>query len=87
MKTIITIGRQYGSGGREVGKLLSEALQIPFYDEELVDMAAQTANIHPEVAKKADERATDSLLYALITNGGLRGVSDAMAYEDRKSVV
>ncbi len=81
MKTIITIGRQYGSGGREVGKLLSEALQIPFYDEELVDMAAKTANIHPDVAKKADERATDSLLYALITNGGLRSVSDAMAYE------
>ncbi len=81
MKTIITIGRQYGSGGREVGKLVSEALNIPFYDEELVDMAAKTSNIHPDVAKKADERATDSLLYALITNGGLRGVSDAMTYE------
>lgn len=81
MNSIITIGRQYGSGGREVGKKLSEALNIPFYDEEILEMVVKTTNMHPDVVKKADERATDSLLYSLITGGGLRGVSDAMQYE------
>lgn len=81
MNSIITIGRQYGSGGREVGKKLSEALNIPFYDEEILEMVVKSTNMHPDVVKKADERATDSLLYSLITGGGLRGVSDAMQYE------
>ncbi len=81
MKTIITIGRHYGSGGREVGKKLGELLGIPCYDEEIVDMVAEKANIHPDVVKKVDEKATDSFLYSLIASGGLRGVSDAMHYE------
>ncbi len=81
MKTIITIDRQYGSGGREVGKKLSEMLGIPLYDEEIVEMAAKDSNMHPDVVKKADEKATNSLLYSLITSGGLRGVSDAMQYD------
>lgn len=81
MKTIITIGRQYGSGGKEVGKKVAEALGIPCYDEEIVDMVAEAANMHPDIVKKVDEKATNSFLYSLITSGGLRGVSDAMQYE------
>ncbi len=81
MKTIVTIGRQYGSGGREVGKKLSELLGIPLYDEEIVEMVAKDSKLHLDVVKKADEKATDSLLYSLITSGGLRGVSDAMQYD------
>lgn len=81
MKTIVTIGRHYGSGGREVGKKLSEMLGVPCYDEEIVHIVADKANMHPDVVKKADEKATDSFLYSLITSGGLRGVSDAMHYE------
>ncbi|MDD6734978.1 MAG: cytidylate kinase-like family protein [Clostridiales bacterium] len=81
MKKLITVGRQYGSGGGEVGKKLAEALNIPFYDSELVEMAAKESDMHPDVVKQADEKATDSLLYSLITGGGLRGVSDAMQYD------
>lgn len=81
MAKLITIGRQFGSGGRAVGKKLAKELDIPFYDDEIVRKAAQESDLHPEVVKAADERATDSLLYSLITGGGLRGVSDAMQYE------
>lgn len=81
MKTIITIGRQYGSGGKEVSKKLSEKLGIPFYDDQLADDVAEAVNAHPDVVKKVDERATNSLLYTLVSGGGLRGISDVIQYE------
>ena len=40
-KTIITISRQFGSGGREIGKKIAEQLGIPFYDKELIEIAAK----------------------------------------------
>lgn len=81
MKTIITIGRQYGSGGREISKKLSEKLGIPFYDDELADAVAEAVKAHPDVVKKVDEKATNSLLYTLVSGGGLRGISDVVQYE------
>lgn len=81
MKTIITIGRQYGSGGKEVSKKLSEKLGIPFYDDEFADDVAESVNAHPDVVKKVDEKATNSLLYTLVSGGGLRGISDVIQYE------
>lgn len=81
MKTIITIGRQYGSGGKEISKKLSEKLGIPFYDDEFAEGVAEAVNAHPDVVKKVDERATNSLLYTLVSGGGLRGISDVIQYE------
>lgn len=71
---VITIGRQYGSGGREFGKKLAETLGIAFYDNDLVKMAAEKSNISPEISKQADEKATNSLLYSLATGGSFRGM-------------
>lgn len=65
MKSVITIGRQYGCGGREIGKVLSERLGIPFYDKELIDYASSQSGINAEVLQQYDERATNSLLYSL----------------------
>ena len=45
MNTVITIGRQYGSGGRELGQILAKRLGFEFYDEELVTMAAEKNKI------------------------------------------
>ena len=45
MSLIITIGRQFGSGGRDVGEKVAEYFNIPFYDKELVELAAQKSNI------------------------------------------
>ena len=47
--TIITISRQYGSGGREIGKKLAEELEIPFYDKELLSRAAKDSGICEEL--------------------------------------
>lgn len=62
---IITITRQYGSGGHEVGKLLSEKLGIGFYDKELISIAAKESGVSPEIFEKADEKPVNSLLYSL----------------------
>lgn len=64
---IITITRQFGSGGREIGKALAEALNISFYDKELISLAAKESGICPEVFEQVDEKATNSLLYSLST--------------------
>ena len=55
MNTIITIGRQYGSGGRELGQILAKKLGFEFYDEELVTMAAEKNNMHKDILKAVDE--------------------------------
>ena len=64
-KIIITIGRQYGSGGRYVGKKLAEQLGIAFYDKELINLASKESGICGEFFEKADERNSGSLLKAL----------------------
>ena len=46
--SIITISRQYGSGGRQIGTDLAELLGIPFYDKALFEEAARTSGIHPD---------------------------------------
>lgn len=73
--TIITIGRQCGSGGREIGKKLAEKLGVPFYDKELLRMAAENSGIAPENFDAYDEVPTNSLLYYLsVGNYGMDGV-------------
>lgn len=64
-KTIITIGRQFGSGGREIGRKLAEKLAIPFYDKELLEMASEHSGISKDVIESYDEMPTNSLLYSL----------------------
>lgn len=62
---IFTIGRQYGSGGREIGRRLAEKLDIPFYDKELLTMSAKSSGMSEEVFENYDEKPTNSLLYSL----------------------
>lgn len=82
MSRVITIGRQFGSGGREVGKKIAEMLNIPFYDKELVELAAKKSNINYEAVKEIDERATNSLLYSIVTGSfGMKGLNAPLLYE------
>ena len=46
---IITITRQYGSGGHEIGELLADKLGIGFYDKELISLAAKESGVSPEI--------------------------------------
>lgn len=63
-KIIITIGRQFGSGGREVGQKLSKALGIAYYDKELISLAARESGLSEEVFERADERTSLGMPYA-----------------------
>ena len=74
--TIITISRQYGSGGREIGKRLAEKLGIPFYDKELITLAAQQSGYSEHLFEKTDKGATNSLLYSLSMYGNTMGLYD-----------
>lgn len=64
-KLVITIERQYGSGGRDVGHALAELLGCKCYDQDLIFMAAQRSGISEEALAEADEQASSSLLYTL----------------------
>lgn len=79
-KIIITIARQYGSGGREIGEKVAELLSIPCYDRELITMSAQNENINPEIAERADEVAANSLLYTLAVGSNSFGAAHHFGY-------
>ena len=64
MKTIITIGRQFGSGGKEIGIRVSKELGIPFYDKELLQEAAKKSGLCQKIFENFDERPK-SLLYSI----------------------
>lgn len=63
--TVITIGRQYGSGGREIGRRLGELLGIKVYDNELLSLAAEKKGLPEAYLDRVDEKAADSFLYSL----------------------
>lgn len=63
---VITIGRQYGSGGRIVGKMLAEELGIHFYDEEILKLTSETSAIGEQYFRLADEKAGNNLLYRMV---------------------
>ncbi|MBQ3107925.1 MAG: cytidylate kinase-like family protein [Firmicutes bacterium] len=71
---IITIGRQYGSGGRYVGRQVAEMLGIPFYDKELVEMAAEESGINKDLFEHADEKPSQPFWNILpVSAGGFGG--------------
>lgn len=64
-RMIVTIGRQFGSGGRSIGEKVAKKLGVPFYDKELISLAAKESGIDPDIFKNVDEKAANSLLYSL----------------------
>ena len=66
MLPVITISRQFGSGGHEVGEKLAKRLELPFYDKELIALAAKKSGFSEEVFADVDEKATSSLLYSMV---------------------
>ena len=67
-KYVINIGRQLGSGGREIGTKLASQLEIDYYDKELINIASQESGLSKEFFEKADEKASQSII------GGLFGM-------------
>ena len=66
MKTIITIGRQFGSGGHEIGNKVAEYYGIKCYDKELITRAAKESGLNVEIIEHQDEKPNNSFLYNLV---------------------
>lgn len=78
---VITIGRECGSGGKEIGKKLAEILGIKCYDKELLTKAAKNSGICEELFESHDEKPTSSFLYSLVMDSYSVGYT-ASAYMD-----
>jgi cytidylate kinase len=59
---VITIGRQLGSGGKFIGEQLSQRLNIPCYDKELIQLASEESGLEKEIFEKADEKSSYSFM-------------------------
>ena len=79
--TIITIGRQFGSAGREIGYQVAKDLDIKLYDKEMLDRAAKESGICQELFETHDEKPTNSFLYSLVMDTYSLGYSSG-SYTD-----
>lgn len=66
---IITIGRQFGSGGKEIGEKVAQRLGYAFYDKEILTMAAENSGFSPSAMQHYDEKPSGSLIYSLYMTG------------------
>ena len=86
MKTIITIGRQFGSGGKEVGIRVAKELGIPFYDKEILREAARKSGLCEKILENFDERPK-SLLYSIAMDSYMFSLPGAGAGESLEQQV
>ena len=84
-KKIITIGRQFGSGGRTIGKAVAQRLGIPYYDKELVDAVAKESGFSHEFIEEIGEYAsvTSSFLFNIAVSAHPMGLIDTMSVSDK----
>lgn len=82
-KNVIVIGRQFGSGGHEIGKKLADAFGFKFYDQEIIAMTAGTTGYTPEFIKKNEEMMTSSFLYDLVNQMYIYSNSEVEAPKDK----
>lgn len=64
-QTVVTIGREYGSGGHEIGSQLAQLMGVPFYDREVLTRAARDSGICEDVLSEYDEKASSGYLFSL----------------------
>ncbi len=69
-QTVVTLGREYGSGGHEIGQRLAQSMGVPFYDREILTRAAKDSGICEDVLAEHDERATAGYLFSLAARAG-----------------
>jgi cytidylate kinase len=66
MKKIITISREYGSGGRTIGQEVAKLMGYAFYDKEIIDIAAKDSGLSPEFIEKTEQNISSGWLYSLL---------------------
>lgn len=82
-RNVILIGRQFGSGGHDIGKALAEKLGYAFYDQEIIEMTAGTTGFTPEFIQKKEEMMTSSFLYDLVNQMYMYSQPDEEAPKDK----
>lgn len=82
-RNVILIGRQFGSGGHDIGKALAEKLGYAFYDQEIIEMTAGTTGYTPEFIQKNEEMMTSSFLYDLVNQMYMYAQADEEAPKDK----
>ena len=83
-KRIITIERQYGSGGSIIGKLAAEKLGINCYNRQILEMTADRCGISPEYLESAEENVPTSFLYSLLLSANpARSMEDSLPLSDK----
>ena len=82
-KKIITISREFGSGGRTIGHQVAEALGIPFYDKELVDQVALESGFAPKFVEEHGEHSPGSSIFSYaFASHGTPGVMNGLSTAD-----
>lgn len=85
---IITIEREYASGGREVGKKIADELGIPFYNREILEMAAERCGVSSEYLENAEEVAPKSFLYSLmLSSNPTRSIEENLPLSDKIYII
>ena len=85
---IITIEREYASGGREIGKIVAEKLGVPCYGEQILDIAAKRAGSTADNLRSMEETATNSLLYSLyMMSHAATGAPTMLSTADRLAIL
>ena len=79
---VITIGRESGSAGRQIGQMLAKELGVKCYDKELLTLAAKQSGLCEELFKTHDEKPTNSFLYSLIMDSYSVGYTGGLGYMD-----
>lgn len=91
--TVIVIGRQFGSGGRRIGRLVAERLGVPYYDKELLSHAAKSLGFSPDVFAAADEKRPSAFhtllqsMYGIADNFHTTSISGERLYEQQSKVI
>ena len=82
-KKIITISREFGSGGRTIGRMVAERLGIPFYDKELVDQIALESGFAPKFVEEHGEHSPGSSLFSYaFAPQGVPGIMNGLSTAD-----
>ena len=83
---IVTIAREHGSGGRSIGKKLAERMNVPFYDRELIYLAAKESGLSENFIKEVEEKPSRSFIYNMYMTGQALSVSDQVFIAQTKVI-
>lgn len=84
---VITIGREFGSGGREIGQKVAKALGISFYDKNLIEIAAEKSGINTELLYQADEKATNPFFSSYLPTGSEYGTVNDRLFWTQSAII